>query len=160
MKKLCLFVLILVFSSILFATSLGVFAGKEISGRERIYLGAKLSTGGFLGIGLDLIYPIESFESATEELSNAKFFELDPYLLLNLDIGGMVLYAGIGTMATIDTNTFDFLLYSSELLRGKVGISTSFKGLGFFAEIISAFTYSPFGTTGIYGVQGGVSLNF
>lgn len=160
MRKYCIFILILLLSTMFFATSLGVLVGKETSGRERIYLGAKLNTGGVLAIGLDIIYPIESLESATEELSNAKFFELDPYLLLNLDIGNMLLYAGVGTIAVIDTTTFDFLLYSSKLLRGKVGLSTGSKGLGLFIEIISAFVYSPFATTGIYGIQGGFSLNF
>jgi len=159
MKRFLVVLLVLSFASIFLATTLGVFAGKEIGGRERFYLGATFKTDDILGIGLDMIYPIASFSTATDELSNANSLELDPYLYLNLDLGIKV-YAGVGAIVLVDLSTFDFTLYSTKVLRGKLGTSINLKGINLFAEGTAAFTYSPFATTGIYGAQAGISLNF
>ncbi|MCD6449975.1 MAG: hypothetical protein J7L34_05665 [Thermotogaceae bacterium] len=159
MRRFLVFLFVLSLASVFLATSLGVFGGKEIGGRERFYLGAIFKTDDLIGIGLDAIYPVESFSSAANELSGANSLELDPYLYLNLDLG-LKVYAGVGAIVLIDLNTFNFTLYSTEVLRGKVGASIKLGSLSVFAEGIAAFTYSPFATTGIYGAQAGICLNF
>ena len=159
MKKSFLIISILLLSSVFFAASLGVFGGKEISGRERFYLGASLKGDSIVGLGVDILVPIDSSE-VTEGISNVNFLELDPYLYLNIDIGNILLYTGIGPISVVDISNFNFTLYSNMTLRGKIGVSINMKSVGLFLETITAFTYSPLATTGIYGIQGGIKLNF
>jgi len=159
MKRFFVVLLVLSLASVFLATSLRVFAGKEIGGRERYYLGASLKTDDLVGLGIDVMHPTEAFSTATEELSKADTLELDPYLYLNFG-QDTKLYAGVGAIVVVDLKTYDFSLFSKDILRGKIGISTSLGIINLFAEGIGAFSYNPFATTGIYGVQAGIGLNF
>ena len=159
MKRFFVVLLVLSLASVFLATTLGVFAGKEIGGRERFYLGATFKTDDLLGLGIDVMHPVKDFSTATEELSDVDVLELNPLLYLNFGQDTKI-YIGVGPIIIMDIETYDFSLYSKDILRGKAGISMNLGMITLFAEGVTAFSYSPFATTGIYGIQGGIGLNF
>jgi hypothetical protein len=161
MKRFIPLLLVIVLSITALSTSLGVLAGKELGGRERLYVGASLMLGDVFGLGLDVYYPISSFETAGEELSRAQLIEADPGLFLSLSMDNVKLYGFVGPMVIFDLQTYDYQMLPLSTLRGKAGIKIKLGGLSLFAEGLTSFTYSPeFATSGIYAVHGGISLGF
>ena len=159
MKRSLVLLVLLSATIAVFGLSIGVLAGKEMGGLNRYYVGASLNTGGLIGLGLDAYYVVSSFENAGEELQNASVFELDPLLLLNLELGVVELYAGAGPMVIFNVETMNFELYSTALLRFKVGAGINIGIIRIFLDGLTSFSYSPFATTGIYSVQLGVGLS-
>lgn len=150
MKKWLIFVLVLSFSSIFLATSLSFFAGKDQNFYDSFYLGVSLKTVGLMGLGVDLIYPISSYEN---------YLEIDPYFYLNINIGKISLYSGIGGFALLNLSISDFE-DTTGVYRGKIGVSFNMQNIDLFLETITIFFYPPFNTSSYYGLHGGLSLNF
>ena len=143
-----------------FGLSLGIVAGKEFGGSQRLYVGATLNSGGIIGVGLDAYYLVTSFESLGEELQNISFLELDPLLLVNLNLGGISLYAGAGPIVLFNVTSFDFSLFSTTVLRVKAGVKLSLGAVSLILEGLTAASYNPIMTTGIYSLQAGVALGY
>ncbi len=160
MRKLLVVSVVVLITAVAMSATLGVMAGKEFGGRDRYYLGAQATLGGALGLGIDVYYPISSFESAAEELSNAQIVEVDPGLFLSLKFSDTKIYAFVSPMIALNIQTMEYQMKPIDTLRGKLGVRFKAGIFSIFIEGITAFQYSPFATSGIYGAQGGISLGF
>ncbi len=160
MKKLLVLLSVVFIAAMAMSMTLGVLAGKEFGGRERMYVGAQATLGETLGIGLDVYYPISSFEKVAEEISSAQIIEIDPGLFLALRLSSMKVYAFVSPMIIMNIQTMDYQVLPMNTLRGKLGVRFKLGALSAFVEGITAFQYSPFATSGVYGAQGGISLGF
>ena len=160
MRKLLVFLAVISIAAVAMSATLGVMAGKEFGGRERMYLGVQATLGETLGLGIDAYYPISSFESAVEEISSAQIIEIDPGLFLALKFSDTKLYAFVSPMVIMNIQTMDYQIVPMSTLRGKLGVRFKLGAFSAFLEGITAFQYSPFATSGVYGAQGGISLGF
>ena len=160
MRRVFLALVIVTAAITIFPSSLGILAGKEFGGRERFYVGASVALGDGAGLGVDVYYPISSFESAAEEISEAKLIEIDPGLFLALRFESLKIYAFAGPVVIFNLESYQYSTLPFDTLRGKVGFKLKMGAFSIFAEGITLFTYSPFATSGVYGVQGGVALGF
>ncbi|RKX51461.1 MAG: hypothetical protein DRP50_08830, partial [Thermotoga sp.] len=99
---------VLVISSTSFAEELGVYAGKEMNGRQiyPAWLDFRTTSGHW---GID----IQAFAPLGAELDFSKLGEMDvaqisPFLQFTLPLGGIGLYAGAAPIIVVDLNTWDF----------------------------------------------------
>ena len=160
MKRFMVLLVVASIAAVAMSATLGVMAGKELGGRGRMYVGAQATLGEALGLGVDVYYPISSFESAEEELSNVQIVEVDPGLFLSLKFSDTKIYAFVSPMVIMNIKTMDYQIVPMNTLRGKLGVRFKLGAFSAFVEGITAFRYSPFATSGAYGAQGGISLGF
>ncbi len=159
MKKLLLTSVFLLLFLMAFSAELSLIGGMELSGKTRQFVGARLAfLDGFIGLSLEVYSPVSSFESSTQDLQNVKFVEIDPYLLLNLGMGEIKLYAGVAPIFITNVQTMEFGLFSTSLFHAKLGLRYG-KGISFFVDGMTTFT-TKFESTGIYSVAAGIGLNF
>lgn len=161
MKRVVLFGILVVLTSIVvFALEVGAMGGMEMEGRNRPFIGAKLglSTDSGLGLSLEAYLPVSSFATAQEEIEEARFVEVDPFLLFTLPIGTSRIYAGVAPILIYDMETGDAGLYSDRIVHAKVGVSSG-SLIRFFIEVMSSFTYDPeIMSLGIYTINVGAAL--
>ncbi|MDI3517524.1 MAG: hypothetical protein PWP37_1422 [Thermotogota bacterium] len=165
MKRVLVTVILLLAVSAIFALEIGVVGGMEIGGRNRPFLGAKLGIGDSgIGISVEGFVPITAFETATEELQNVRFVEVDPFLLLILPLGSSRLYAGVAPILVYDIEAGKVGLFSDRIFHAKVGLSMG-ESLRIFVEGMTAVAYTPDSetmvqSTGIFSAHLGLSLAF
>jgi hypothetical protein len=157
-KILLILVVILAFSSV-FAAQISLVGGMELSGKSRNFVGLKVSfLDDLLGLSIDVYSPVSSFESSADELQNVELIEIDPYILLNLKLDSLKMYAGVAPIIIADIKTYDVGLFSTSLFHAKVGLSYG-KGIVFSVDGITTLS-TQFKSTGIYSVSAGIGLGF
>ncbi|MBB6062594.1 hypothetical protein HNP65_001032 [Thermosipho japonicus] len=162
MKKLLFIALLISLTVSVFPFFLGVSGGKELGGKNRYILGAELgSYQNLLGISVNVFYPLSGSEIDTFEnvnLSEIQLVEIDPYLLLVLNLLGTKVYAGAAPILIANVQSGEIGLYSQEVFHAKVGIKSG-TGIAFSLEAITTFN-TQFLSTGIYTVNFGIGLSF
>jgi len=165
MRRLLVFLVLVLSVSALFALEIGVVGGMEIGGRNRPFLGAKLGIGDSgIGVSVEGFVPVTAFETATEELQNVRFLEVDPFLLLIIPLGSSRIYAGAAPILVYDIEAGKVGLFSDRIFHAKVGLSMG-KSLRLFVEGMTAVAYTPesetmIQSTGIFSAHLGVALAF
>ncbi|GEM_PF-1396369 len=94
---------------------ISAFAGMELSGKSRPYVGTRIGTlSSGLSLMLEAYYPLSSFEEI-------EFLEIDPYLYLGLPILSTLIYVGVAPIVIFDVTNTSFILYSTEIFHAKAG---------------------------------------
>ena len=151
----------LLVSTLLVASSVGILAGKEMGGRERMYVGVSAMLGDSFGLGVDVYKTVASFESIGEELSEIDLIEVDPGIFLALRLEDLKIYAFVSPMVILNTSDFSYSLYPIDTLRAKIGAKFKVGTFSIFVEGLTSFIYKPsFATSGIYSFQGGLAVGF
>lgn len=158
MKKFFVIFFVLIFFVVSFSLNVGVLGGLELGGRERVYLGGRATILGFpLGISGDIYLPMDSFDSASDELSEVRFLEVDPYLLLSFRLGNTYIYGGGAPILIFDIDQTGFSFYDN-WAKLKAGIQFG-QFLIFFVEGTSSINFD-FELSGIYSVHAGIGIGF
>ncbi|MGM0640435.1 MAG: hypothetical protein ACQESN_03280 [Thermotogota bacterium] len=158
MKKLLVVFIVFTFFIISFSFNVGALGGIELGGRERVYLGGRVTMLGFpLGLSGDIYLPMASFDEASDELTEVRFLEVDPYLLLSLKLGNTYLYGGAAPIFIFDIEQTGFSFYDG-WAKLKAGLQFG-KLLIFFVEGTSSINFD-FELSGIYSVHAGIGIGF
>jgi hypothetical protein len=114
MKNFLAMFFVLTFFLLSFSLNIGALGGLELGGRERVYLGGRVTMLSFpFGISGDIYLPMNSFDSVEEELSDIRFLEADPYLLLSLKLGNTYIYGGGAPIFIFDLEQIGFSFYEN-----------------------------------------------
>ncbi len=151
---------VLVVSATSFAAELGIFAGKEMNGRQRYLAGFDFrTTSGLWGIDIQAFAPLGA-ELDFSKLGELNVAQISPFLQFNLPLGGIGLYVGAAPIIVVNLNTWDFGLFSTRAVYVKGGIETTSGDIMVFAEAMSVLDYTVFKINGIYSAHLGIGLRF
>lgn len=102
---------------------ISAFAGMELSGKSRPYVGTRIGTlSSGLSLMLEAYYPLSSFEEIEGiNIEEIEFLEIDPYLYLGLPILSTLIYVGVAPIVIFDVTNTSFILYSTEIFHAKAG---------------------------------------
>jgi hypothetical protein len=158
MKKVILIFVLCLFVITIFPFRISALGGMEISGRNRMYGGLSVGLLSFpIGILADVYLPLSSLETIEQEIEEARFVEVNPYLALTIPIFTTKIYAAVAPIFIFDIEQLGFSFFN-DWVKLKAGMQFG-KGLVLFIEGMTSLNFD-FELSGNYAVQLGIGLGF